>query len=160
MYVEVARILSSHGLDGSVNVSIHSDISSSFEVGSKLFLEGVEHRIIVANIRGHNGIIKLSGVTSPDEINQLKGSVLYIEEKDLGELPEGEYYHFHIIGSIVIDHAGTNYGVVQEILSTGANDVYVIVNGEKELLIPAVKDVVQKIDISTRTITIATRTIN
>ena len=52
---------------------------------------------------------------------------------------------------------GKNYGTVQEILTTGANDVYVIHNGDKELLIPAVESVIQNIDIATKTITITPR---
>tara|TARA_Y100000590_G_scaffold142510_1_gene163549 strand:- start:210 stop:689 length:480 start_codon:yes stop_codon:yes gene_type:complete len=157
MNVEVAKILSPRGLNGSINVAVYSDRSDRFEVGNKVMLQGVEHRIVFAEIKGSHGIIRLSGVTSSDDVDRLKDSLIYIDEKDLNELPEGEYYYFHIIGSTVIDCMGRNYGTVQEILTTGANDVYVIHNGDKELLIPAVKSVVQKIDIATKTITITPR---
>ena len=157
MHVEVAKILSPRGLNGSINVAVYSDISSRFEVGNKVFLQGIEHRIVAAEIKGRHGIIRLAGVTSSADVDRLKDSIIYIDEKDLSELSEGEYYYFHIIGSAVIDDMGAHYGTVQEILTTGANDVYVIHNGDKELLIPAVKSVVQKIDIATKTITIAPR---
>jgi len=157
MNVEVAKILSPRGLNGSINIAVYSDRSDRFTVGNKVILQGLEHRIIAADIKGSYGIIRLSGVTSSDDVARLKDSLIYIDEKDLDELPEGEYYYFHIIGSTVIDCMGKNYGTVQEILTTGANDVYVIHNGDKELLIPAVESVIQNIDIATKTITITPR---
>ena len=157
MNVEVAKILSPRGLNGSINVAVYSDRSDRFDVGNKVLLQGVEHSIVAADIKGRHGIIRLSGVTSFDDVDRLKNSLIYIDEKNLDELPEGEYYYFHIIGSTVTDCMGKNYGTVQEILTTGANEVYVIHDGDKELLIPAVKSVVQKVDIATKTITITPR---
>ena len=65
-----------------------------------------------------------------------------------------EWGYFHIIGSTVIGSDGTRYGVVREIVQTGANDVFVVDTGEKELLIPALKNVVRKVDVLKKTIII------
>jgi 16S rRNA processing protein RimM len=71
-------------------------------------------------------------------------------------LPEGHYYIFQLVGSRVYTTGGEFLGILTEVLTTGANDVYVVKGtGKKEILIPALKDVVRKIDLARREMTVA-----
>lgn len=66
----------------------------------------------------------------------------------LPPLPEGEYYHFQLIGLTVLDENGTKIGVLNEVLTTGANDVYLVVDEEgKEILFPAIQSVIIQTDL-------------
>ena len=154
MLVEVAKILTPYGASGSFRIAIFSDFSGRFDVGNEVFLNGIPHLILEAEIYRNSGILKLAGIQSIDDVEKIGGLFLYIAEDQLAELPEGRYYYFHIIGSTVIGSDGTRYGEVQEIIQTGANDVFVIDTGDKELLIPALRNVVQKVDVLKKTIII------
>jgi len=78
-----------------------------------------------------------------------------VDSQDLPELPEGEFYHHQLIGLQVFDPQGNEIGILQNILETGANDVYLIKNSDaKEILIPALLDLIKKIDIENKTMII------
>jgi 16S rRNA processing protein RimM len=93
-------------------------------------------------------------VESPQAAALLRGKKLEIPERARKELPAGRYYHHDIIGLEVWTTSGTLLGKVSEVLSTGGNDIFVVKNSGKEVLIPAVKDVVKQIDVPNKRITI------
>ena len=91
-------------------------------------------------------------MTGYDNINQVekwKGAILKVPETQLGKLAKGEYYFHEIIGCVIVTEDGEEIGVVKEILTPGANDVWVVKgkNG-KEQLIPYIEDVVKDINVS------------
>ena len=85
----------------------------------------------------------------------MKGAILKVSETQLSKLPKGEYYFHEIIGCVIITEEGEEIGVVKEILTPGANDVWVVKgkNG-KEQLIPYIEDVVKDINVSEKVIRI------
>ena len=104
-------------------------------------------------------LLALADVSSRDEAEALRDEWLFIPEDAAMKLPEGEYWVHDIIGLAVVDEAGQPVGQVTDILQTGANDVYIItpaagINKDKELLIPAIAEVVQNVDLSSGTMTI------
>ncbi|MDZ4230270.1 MAG: ribosome maturation factor RimM, partial [Dehalococcoidales bacterium] len=70
-----------------------------------------------------------------------------IDRNQLDSLPEGEYYHFQVIGLEVRTTGGELLGKIIDILSTPGNDNYVVSANNEEILIPAIEDVVQSINI-------------
>ncbi|MCH8345607.1 MAG: 16S rRNA processing protein RimM, partial [Chloroflexi bacterium] len=62
-------------------------------------------------------------------------------------LPEGQYYRFQIIGLEVRNATGAILGRVTDILTTGANDVYIVRSEKREILVPATDDVIKEIDV-------------
>ncbi len=93
-------------------------------------------------------IIKFTGVNNRDEANKLKNGLLQINRDQTVKLPPGHYYQFQVIGLDVFDSHHNYLGRVSEILETGANDVYIVKSDhKKDLLIPALKSIVLKIDI-------------
>ena len=87
---------------------------------------------------------------SPEEAKKLVGGFIEIERDQLVELPEGGYFIFDIIGLEVITTKGQRIGKIKEVISLPANDLY-LVEGDKKLYdIPAIKEVVKRIDLEKR----------
>ena len=85
---------------------------------------------------------------APEQAETLRNQILYLNREDV-ELEEGTYFIQDLIGLDVIDaDNGTAYGTLKDVLQTGANDVYVVqAEGGKELLIPAIPDVIVETNI-------------
>ena len=93
-------------------------------------------------------LVRLEGCRDVDQAEALRDYELLIPRHSFPPLPEGEYYWFAIEGLTVYDAVGSNLGVITEIIHTGSNDVYVVRQGEREVLVPALKETVQTIDLS------------
>jgi 16S rRNA processing protein RimM len=78
---------------------------------------------------------------------ELRGKYLEIETTEIQPLPEGSYYHWQLLGLEVFDVGGAKLGEVTDILDNPANDIYVVANGEAQVLVPAVSEVVRSINL-------------
>ena len=88
-----------------------------------------------------------------DQARKFTNTLVHVKADKLPDLPDGEYYHHEIIGMKVLLESGEVLGTVKEIVETGANDVYVVtsVTGDKkEILIPAIDEVLLEIDVSSK----------
>jgi 16S rRNA processing protein RimM len=92
-------------------------------------------------------LLKLKGVESPEEAKKLVGCFVEIEKEQLIKLEEGRYFVFDIIGLKVITTQNKELGTVKEVISLPANDVYVVQGEKREFDIPALKEIVKKIDL-------------
>jgi len=104
---------------------------------------------------GRTVIMKLRGINSPEDAATLRGGQLMVPEEESPPLPDGVYYYYQIIGLKVFTVDGVYIGEVTDIIETGSNDVYVVRDGEKEYLIPVIRDVIREIDIRKRRIIIS-----
>lgn len=143
----VGWIAAPWGLRGDLKVQPLTDFPERFQRGAALWVRG--RRIEVQRSRWSRGFVYLglSGIDRRDAAEELRGALLEVPESDLRPLPEGQYYRFQVIGLEVRTPEGRSLGRVAEILSTGSNDVYVVRGGPRELLIPAIEDVVKEVDI-------------
>ena len=92
-------------------------------------------------------LISFDGIETREEAGEYRNQMVYVEADALPELPEGEFYHHELIGLRVENEAGQALGVLEQVLVTGANDVYVVRTGDdQELLLPVIHDVVLEID--------------
>ena len=98
--------------------------------------------------------LSFQGIDDRDEATLLRNSVIAIPKNMLPALPEGEYLVDDVQGITVRTTAGAVVGVIEEVLITGSNDVYVVRDRGREYLIPAIRDVIKQIDIKGRTMTI------
>jgi 16S rRNA processing protein RimM len=88
-------------------------------------------------------LIAFEGILSPEMVGEFRNQFVYVKSEDRPQLPKGEYYHHQLLGLSVIDDSGGNLGVLSEILSTGANDVYVVRNEVgQEILLPVIDEVI------------------
>ncbi|MFD1018159.1 ribosome maturation factor RimM [Thalassobacillus hwangdonensis] len=156
----VGKIVNTHGIRGEVKVLRITDFEERFEPGQCLYLskEGIaEKELIIETHRQHKGfdLIKFEGHPNINDVEGYKNGMLRIKEDQLTDLEEDEFYYHEIIGCEVKLQDGTVIGDVKEILSPGANDVWVVKRkGEKDALIPYIEDVIKEVDIESGTIII------
>ena len=154
MRLKVGKIVNTHSLKGEVKVISSTDFEEQrFEKGSELLItrgNQVIKEVVVESYRTHknNLLVKFVGIDTIEEAEKLKNLQIKIDSENIGELEENEFYFHEIIGC-------KSLGEIIEILTPGANDVWVIKgqNG-KEILIPYIEDVVKKIDIENKKIDI------
>jgi len=148
-YLAIGRIITPHGVRGEVRVKVLTDFPERFNVGSELLLEGELARRKVISARPHKGLllIKFAGLPDRNAVESLRGKYIFIAREDAMALKENEYYEDELVGLRVETLAGEMLGELVEVMWTGANEVYVV-HGEKgELLLPAIADVVQVVDL-------------
>jgi 16S rRNA processing protein RimM len=124
-----------------------TDWPEHLQVGATLFLEdeAKPRRVTTAEWGGRIPAVGLEGITSRDAAAALAGRFL---ETEPGQLPEGSYYWHQLVGLDVQDPAGSRLGVVREVFRAGEAEVYrVELTDGGELLVPAVRDVVRRIDV-------------
>jgi 16S rRNA processing protein RimM len=93
-------------------------------------------------------LVKLSSVDQIDAAAKWVGSILYVAEQSLDSLSAGEYYHYQVIGLEVFDTKGERIGVVARTWSTPGGELYIVNGASKEYLIPAVKEIIEKVDLA------------
>jgi 16S rRNA processing protein RimM len=155
-FLLIGKVGKPHGLRGQVKV--HSRVFSyeNFYPGLSVYLgQGEEMKQWVLSevkVLSQSLICHFLGLENRNQAEELCGSSLYLHERDLKNLSEGEYYSYQLIGSRVYDQRGLFLGCMEEIFSTAAHDVWVIKDGEKEKLFPAVDDFILSVDPSRKEI--------
>jgi 16S rRNA processing protein RimM len=94
-------------------------------------------------------LFKLNGCDDRNAAEALRGALVQIAREDAVPLQDDEYYEHQVVGMTVVEQHGTVLGTVTEIIVTGANDVYVVVGPDGELLLPAIESVILEIDLDT-----------
>lgn len=137
-----------------------TDFEDRFDALDAVEIDGRQYRIDYVKEVGNGSVIRFEGVDDRDAARRLTNKLLKIDRKDAAPLAEGEYYTFDIIGLDVFDLDGKKLGVVENVLKTGSNDVFVTRTEEgRELLIPALKRVVKSIDIEGGSMSIDPKTL-
>lgn len=161
-WFNVGKIVNTHGVKGEARVVSKTDFADErYKPGNKLYFfmpdTKVPIELTVKSHRKHKSfdLVTFIGYENMNQIEKMKGGILKVKESQLGELDEDEFYYHEIIGCIVTTLTGEEVGKVTEILSPGANDVWVIKgkNG-KDILIPYIEDVVKNVDVQEKKIVI------
>ena len=157
-WVPVGKLSRTHGLKGEFKFHSLFNDQESLQSWSHLKLQGdqgIATELEFESLRGNPSslIIKFKGIDSIDDAQALAGQNVFAPEDEFPELPEGEYYRFEIVGLDVYDEAGRGYGKVTEVIVTGSNDVYVVSDGKKEILLPMIDQVVKKINLAEQKLT-------
>lgn len=151
--VEIGKITKPHGIAGMMRVQsyLESDaVLCSVEEAFVAKERDEARRYKVKRLRlGRKQFFLLAfeGIDDRDKAGNLVGCSLLIASDRLKALPEGEYYWQDIIGLTVMGEDGRILGKIERIFPTGSNDVYVCTGGEREILLPAISDVIRKIEI-------------
>ncbi|WEG11607.1 ribosome maturation factor RimM [Pullulanibacillus sp. KACC 23026] len=161
-WYQVGKIVNTHGIRGEVRVISQTDFADErYQKGSRLAIADSPNapmtEVTVASHRRHKNfdLLTFEGYPTINEVQGFKGQYLFVSEDLLRELEENEYYYHEIIGCVVETEEGKVLGKIKEILSTGANDVWVIQRPKKkDLLIPYIEDVVKDVDLETKKVII------
>ena len=148
IFITIGQILAPWGIKGKLKVAVLTDFPERFKPSSKIYVN--RQPMTIDGISWHKGkaIIKLNTIDSVVDAQRLQGQPIEIHHSQLKPLPEGQYYHFQLMGLKVWTTQGKLLGSITEILTTESNDVYIVKGTEGEILIPATQDVVKSIDLN------------
>jgi len=146
-WIPVGRVTRTHGLKGELKFFPADQDDLVVQNDQQIRLGETTFKI--KSVRGVKSpfIVKFEGVDSIEAAQSLSGQEVLVAKEDFESLPEGEYYRFEIEGLKAFDDTGKYYGVIEEIIATGSNDVYVVRGDGKEWLVPMIDSVVQNIDL-------------
>ena len=158
-YLEIGQIVNTFGIKGMVKVKPFTDDIKRFDKLKKVYIENKNGRkeYEIEEIKYHKEmvLIKFKGIEKPEDANLLRESYLMVNRADEEPLEEGTYYIVDMIGLEVETEEGEKLGNLVDIFNTGSNDIYVVKNElGKQILLPAIKDVIKKIDMEKRKITV------
>ena len=156
--VAVARIAKPRGLKGEVIADILTDFPKRFD-GLKTVIavmpDGSRFELTLENHWFQSGriVVKFAGVNSIEDGEKLRNAEICVPESDAVELEEGEYFDWQLAGCRIVTVSGAEIGKVRELMRTGATEI-LVVQGEKEYLIPFANAICTDVDIENKLITI------
>ena len=157
--LRVGRITGAHGLKGALRFRPDNPDSDTLDEVKRLFLErGGEPRefrlTAMTPLNAATRRITLEGVADIDAAEALKGAVVMLADEDVPPAKPGEFYYHEAIGCEVFLTDGSRLGAIEEVFSNGAQDIWVVRAGEREVLVPVIEDVVKAMDLPGRRVTI------
>lgn len=162
-WFNVGKIVNTHGIKGEVRIISKTDFADKrYKPGNTLFLflDGskapIELQVKTHRTHKNFDLLTFEGYENVNEVEKFKNGVLKVPESQLGALDEGEFYFHEIVGCNVFTVDGEEIGKITEILTPGANDVWVIKpkNGTRDILIPYIEQIVKKVDVKEQIILI------
>jgi len=147
-FITIGEIIAPWGIKGKLKVKVVTEFPQRFTPGSKLYIN--RQPMTISSAEWHKGmaVIKLDSIDNIEDAQRLRGQPTEIHYSQVYPLPEGQYYHFQLIGLEVWTTRGELLGTVTEILTAESNDNYVVRGTKGEILIPAIEDVIKSIDVS------------
>ncbi|MFB6466616.1 ribosome maturation factor RimM [Cytobacillus sp. Hz8] len=161
-WFNVGKLVNTHGIKGEVRVVSRTDFANErYQSGSILYLfmpdekEPIQLKVKSHRVHKSFDLLTFEGYENVNDVEKMKGGILKVSESSLGELEENEFYYHEIIGCTVYTTAGEILGEIKEILTPGANDVWVIKSkGGKDILIPYIEEIVKKVDVKEKKVII------
>ncbi len=157
-YLRIGRVIKPQGIKGELKIEPLTDGQDRFHSLKSVFVEnhGSYLPCNVAAARVHEGFayLLLDRIADRNAAETLRGSFLCVAREDAVTLPEDTYFIDDLIGCSVYSNEGGSIGKVQEIIKTGANDVFSIATNRGELLVPVIKKVVVAVEPDQKRITL------
>ena len=150
--LQAGVITSTHGIRGEVKVFPTTDDAQYFRELKKVYLDTGKEQIPleIEHVKFFKqfAILKFKGIDNINDIEKYKGKSLMIDREDASTLGEDEYYIGDMIGmDVYTDDPAEHFGVLQDVLETGANDVYIIDSDRHgEVLVPAIRQCILRVD--------------
>lgn len=157
--LQIGVITQTHGIRGEVKVFPTTDDASRFKKLKDVIMDTGRERLNM-EIEGvkffkQYAIVKFKGYDSINDVEKYKGSKLYVTRDKAVRLKKDEYFIADLIGLQVVTEDGEPFGILKDVMATGANDVYVVEReDESEVLLPAIRECVRKIDMEQGVITV------
>ena len=154
-YIEIGQIVNTNGLKGVVKVNPFTDDISKFEDLKYVYiqLKNELKKVKIEQVRYNKNqvLVKLEGIDSIEEAEKYRNFYLKTEKESQEDLGEDTYYIVDLIGLDVYSDKNEYLGKIEDVFPTGSNDVYVVKdNLGKQILIPAIADVVKEVDLKNK----------
>jgi 16S rRNA processing protein RimM len=155
----IGRVAATHGIRGQLRITTYSGHFDSLLSAESVILKEPSGKVSTftvsaAVVHGRKLLLSLAGLSDINKVLYLVGSELFLRLEQLPETEDDEYYWHDLIGLQVVTVDGEPLGVLQSIIETGSNDVYVVKSADRELLIPALADIVTTIDLAAGIMTV------
>ncbi len=149
--IAVGRITRSVGLKGELNIASLTDAPDRFGNLRTVWVGKDEEHAVKHPVDGVRGtksavVLKLGGIDDRTAADKRRGEFIFVAENDTVRPKRGSYFIHEIVGMKVVTEEAEAVGIVQEVMQLPANDVWVVRNGDREYLIPAIKEVIRKVD--------------
>jgi 16S rRNA processing protein RimM len=153
-HVAVGLVQRPWGIHGELKIEPMTDNADRFRAGAPVWIGGTRYAVESARPHAESLLVRLRGIRGTQAATGLRGQLVEVPEDDLPPLPDNTYYRHQLLGLEVRSTDGEVVGRVIDLLETGANDVIVVGGVAGELLVPAIDDVVQDVDMAAGRITI------
>jgi len=159
--IPVGYVVKPHGLRGEVKFKLTTNLEDILEVGENaLLFDEKSKRYVVTRITdfrkaGSGYILSFEGFDNVGLAERIRGYHLYIAKSKLPPLEKGEFYFYQVLEAQVFSPEGEYLGKVEDIIETGANDVFVVKHqlenlSVREILIPVIKDYILELDLDNK----------
>lgn len=145
-YFDIGKIVNVHGIKGEVKIYPYTDHVGIFESLSYLIIDKKEYAVTSVRIHKKMILVQFTDIKNRSQAENYINKLVYIYRKDGHKLDENEYYINDLIGCEVFED-DISLGKITDLIQTGSNDVYIVSKNQKEILIPALENVITKIDI-------------
>ena len=154
----VGVIANTHGIRGEVKVFPTTDDPKRYEWLKEVLLDTGKEKLPleISRVRFFKNlvIVKFKGIDNINDIEKYKGSDLFVTRENAVQMEEDEYYIADSIGAVAYTEDGEKFGILKDVLETGANLVYVIGHEGKDVLVPAIPDCVKDVDVEGKKIVV------
>ena len=155
-YLSIGQIVNTHGIKGEIKVFPLTDDASRFDKLKEIYIESkdemTKYQIESIKHLKNTVILKLKGIDTMNDSEKLRNLYIKVGRWDAVRLPKDSFFICDIVESDVFDIHGELLGKLADVLQTGANDVYIVKDDKREILIPALKSVVKEIDLQNKKI--------
>lgn len=149
-YLRIGRILRPHGVKGTLKIESLTFDNSRFGVLSEAFIEKdgtyTPVKVLSASYSDTAVYVDIEGVSDRDAAEKLRNLFLCVDRAHTAKLPEGQYFIADLIGCAVRDTEGKELGILSDVMTRPANDVYEIKSKEYTLYVPALKKLLTSVD--------------
>lgn len=157
--LEIGQIVNTFGIKGQIKVKPFTDDIRRFDNLKEVYVEknNTKKKYEIEEVKYHKDmvLIKFKGIETVEQAEKLKNSYVTISRDSAEELEEDRYYIVDLLGLEVYTDEQILLGILEDIFNTGSNDIYVVKSSDgKQILLPAIKDVVKNIDIENKKITV------
>ena len=155
--LEIGQIVNTFGIKGMVKVKPFTDDIRRFDELKTVYVEKNSNQTEyeIEEVKYHKGmvLIKFKGIDKVEQAEMLRNSYLTVSRDSVEKLEEGRYYIVDLLGLEVYTDEQVLLGTLEDIFNTGSNDIYVVKDKQgKQILLPAIQDVVKQIDIENKKI--------
>jgi 16S rRNA processing protein RimM len=150
--IGLGQISGAHGIKGAVKVRPDAEAATTdpevFAALGEVWIGGQGYQVLQAERHKNQVLLALGGIDTRSRAEALAGLAVQGDRRRFPPLPPGEYYWFQVLGLPVVNAAdGALLGYLDHIIPTPGHDVYAVLLGERELLLPAVEDVIVEINL-------------